>query len=100
MVKGFISSLANEVLDDLDRAMLSAQEEHSFQNLKEGLEMIQKKLFTTSPEFLGWRFWILRERLFDPSYQEALSPCKKALNFRRDMLQKPLKKPISFMIRS
>ena len=68
----FISSLADEVLDDLDRAMLSAQEEQSFQNLKEGLEMIQKKLSQLLQNF-GVEVLDPTGKIFDPSYQEALS---------------------------
>ena len=40
----FISALANEVLDDLDRALLSSLEKKSYEDLKKGLKMIHKKL--------------------------------------------------------
>lgn len=71
----FISSLANEVLDDLDRAMLSAQEKESFENLQKGLEMIQKKLSQVLHSF-GVEIFDPFGKVFDPSYQEALSHTK------------------------
>ena len=71
----FIFSLANEVLDDLDRAIFSAQEEQSFENLKKGLEMIQKKLSQVLHSF-GVEILDPTGTAFDPSYQEALSHVK------------------------
>lgn len=71
----FISSLANEVLDDLDRAMQSAQKEESFNNLKKGLEMIQQKLSKLLENF-GVEILDPSGKAFDPSYQEALSYTK------------------------
>lgn len=71
----FISSLANEVLDDLDRATLSAQKEKSFENLKKGLEMIQKKLSQLLHSF-GVEILDPTGKAFDSSYQEALSHIK------------------------
>ena len=71
----FISSLANEVLDDLDRAMYFAQEEKSFENLKKGLDMIQKKLSQLLSHF-GVEILDPEGKVFDPSYQEALSYVK------------------------
>ncbi len=65
-------SLANEVLDDLDRAMASAQEKPSFEGLKQGLEMIQKKLSQVFHN-LGVEVLDPTGQAFDPSYQEALS---------------------------
>ncbi len=71
----FISSLANEVLDDLDRAMQSVQKEESFNNLKKGLEMIQKKLSQLLKNS-GVEIFDPTGKAFDPSYQEALSYIK------------------------
>ena len=71
----FISALANEVLDDLDRAMTFAQGEKSFENLKKGLEMIQKKLSQLLSSF-GVEILDPIGKAFDPAYQEALSHVK------------------------
>ena len=71
----FIFSLANEVLDDLDRAMCSVQKEQSFKNLKKGLEIIQKKLSQVLHSF-GVEILDPTGMAFDPSYQEALSYVK------------------------
>jgi len=71
----FILSLADEVLDDLDRAMCFAQEEQSFENLKKGLGMIQKKLSQVLHNF-GVEILDPTGMAFDPSYQEALSHVK------------------------
>ena len=68
----FIFSLANEVLDDLERAIFSAQTEKSFENLTKGLEMIQKKLSQVLDSF-GVEILDPIGKIFDPSYQEALS---------------------------
>ena len=79
----FISSLANEVLDDLDRAVFSAQSdsaqnnEQSFENLKKGLAMIQKKLSQVLDKY-GVKIIDPKGQAFDPSYQEALSYIKSS----------------------
>ncbi len=73
--ESLIQSLANEVLDDLDRAMLSAEKEKSFENLKKGLEMIQKKLSQVLSRF-GVETLDPKGKAFDPAYQEALSYIK------------------------
>jgi len=65
-------SLADEVLDDLDRAMQTAEAEKSFDNLKKGLDMIQKKISKTLDHF-GVKALDPTGEAFDPSYQEALS---------------------------
>ena len=70
-----ICSLANEVFDDLDRAMLSAEKERSFENLKKGLEMITKRLSQVLNNF-GVEAVDPTGKAFDPSYQEALSHIK------------------------
>ena len=68
----FISSLATEVLDNLERALLVSQENQSLEGLQTGLEMIHKK---TSKLLSGFGVEVLDPtgQLFDPSYQEALS---------------------------
>lgn len=70
-----ISSLANEVLDDLDRAIFSVEEEQSVENFKKGLEMIHKKLSHVLHRF-GVEVLDPTGQAFDPSYQEALSHIK------------------------
>ena len=75
--ESFITALANEVLDDLDRAMLAAQDKDSFENLKKGLEMIQKKISQILDRF-GVEVMDPTGKAFDPSYQEALSYIKTA----------------------
>lgn len=67
-----ISALANEVLDDLDRAVFSAKEKESFENLKKGLDIIQKKLSQVLKNF-GVEIIDPTGQEFDPSYQEAIS---------------------------
>ena len=68
----FISSLATEVLDDLERALQASQENQSLEDLQKGLKMIHKK---TSKLLAGFGVEVLDPtgKLFDPSYQEALS---------------------------
>ena len=68
----FISSLATEVLDDLERAFQASQENQSLEDLQKGLEIIHKKI---SKLLTGFGVEILDPtgQLFDPSYQEALS---------------------------
>lgn len=70
--EGIILSLANEVLDDLERAMDSAEKEQSFESLKKGLDMIQKKFSQVLNRF-GVQVLDPTGKAFDPSYQEALS---------------------------
>ena len=67
-----LSALANEVFDDWDRALLSAKNEPSFENLKQGLEMIQKKLSRLFCQ-LGVEILDPTGELFNPSSHEALS---------------------------
>ena len=73
----FISSLATEVLDDLDRALSVSRESKSLEDLQKGLEMIHKKT-----EKLLQRFGVTvldpKGKLFDPSYQEALNFVKSS----------------------
>lgn len=73
--ENFISSLANEVLDDLDRAMAFSDQQESIETLKEGLKMIQKKLSQVFNQF-GIEVLDPTGKAFDPSYQEALSYVK------------------------
>ena len=68
----FIVSLADEVLDDLERALLSAQKKEDFKNLKAGLLIIQKKLSQLLEKF-GILVVDPKGKVFDPSFQEALS---------------------------
>ena len=70
-----ISTLADEVLDDLDRAIHSAEKEGSFENLKRGLDMIHKKLLQVLNRF-GVEILDPTGEVFDPSHQEALSYIK------------------------
>ena len=72
----FIASLANEVLDDMERALLSAQnKDSSLEDLKKGLLMIQKKLEQVLKNF-GVEALDPTGQSFDPSWQEALSYIK------------------------
>ncbi|MCZ0933021.1 MAG: nucleotide exchange factor GrpE [Oligoflexia bacterium] len=68
----FISSLATEALDDLDRALSASKENKSLEDLQKGLEMIHKKI-----DKLLSRFGVVvldpTGKVFDPSYQEALN---------------------------
>ena len=68
----FISDLANEVLDDFERALSSFEEKPSLEVMDKGLKMIHtkcqlllKKHAVSSLDPKG--------KAFDPSYQEALS---------------------------
>ena len=68
----FISDLVEEVLDDFERALLSFKDKPSLEVMDKGLEMIHakwklllKKYAVSSLDPKG--------KLFDPSYQEALS---------------------------
>ena len=85
-----ICSLANEVLDDLDRAMLSAEKEKSFKNLKKGLDMITTKLSQVLNSF-GVKVVDPTGQAFDPSYQEALSHIKTS-QFPEDHVAETFKK--------
>ena len=73
----FISSLATEVLDDLDRALFASRENKSLEDLQKGLEMIHKKI-----DKLLNRFGVIvldpTGKVFDPSYQEALNFIKNS----------------------
>lgn len=71
----FIVSLADEVLDDLDRAVSSARKSLDFEDLKKGLSLIQKKLSQVLINF-GIHVIDPKGKMFDPSYQEALSYVK------------------------
>ena len=72
-----VASLANEVLDDLDRAQQFADQEKSFEKLKKGLDMIQKKLSHVLSRF-GVETLDPKGKAFDPSYQEALNSVQNA----------------------
>lgn len=73
--KEFISALADEVLDDLDRAVLSSIEKKSYEDLQKGLKMIHKKLSQVFTRF-GVEVLDPLGQVFDPSYQSALSSIK------------------------
>ena len=68
--ESFLRSLANEVLDDLDRAL--AEKQNSYKHLKQGLDLIHKKLFQLLKNY-GVEILDPQGKIFDPSYQEALS---------------------------
>ena len=68
----FISELATEVLDDLDRALFASQDQKSVEDLQKGLQMIDKKLKKLFQKF-GVEALDPKGKVFDPSYQEALS---------------------------
>ena len=68
----FISCLATEVLDDLDRALLASKENKSLEDLQKGLEMIHKKANKLLSRF-GVAVLDPTGKAFDPSYQEALN---------------------------
>ena len=73
----FISSLATEVLDDLDRALSASRANKPLEDLQKGLEMIHKKI-----DKLLNRFGVVvldpTGKIFDPSYQEALNFIKNS----------------------
>ena len=73
----FISSLATEVLDDLDRALSVSRENKSLEDLQKGLEMIHKKINKLLSRF-GVEILDPTGKAFDPSYQEALSFIKNS----------------------
>ena len=73
----FIISLANEVLDDLDRAFASTQDNLDIKDIKAGLSLIQKKLSQVLSHF-GVHVIDPKGKAFDPAYQEALSYIKAA----------------------
>ena len=73
----FISSLATEVLDDLDRALDASRENKSLEDLQKGLEMIHKKTVKLLNRF-GVAVLNPTGKTFDPSYQEALSFTKSS----------------------
>ena len=68
----FISELAEEVLDDLDRAFFVSHEQKSVEDLQKGLKMIHKKLEKLFQKF-GIEVLDPKGESFDPSYQEALN---------------------------
>ncbi|MDE0092810.1 MAG: nucleotide exchange factor GrpE, partial [Oligoflexia bacterium] len=68
----FMSSLATEVLDDLDRALSASKENKSLEDLKKGLEMIHRKANKLLNRF-GVEIVDPTGKVFDPSYQEALN---------------------------
>lgn len=68
----FISSLATEVLDDLDRALLAGRDNKSLEDLQKGLEIIHKKVGRLLEQF-GVKVLDPTGKAFDPSYQEALN---------------------------
>lgn len=72
----FISELATEVLDDLERALFASQDQKSVQDLQKGLQMIDKKLKKLFEKF-GVEVLDPKGKEFDPSYQEALSYVEK-----------------------
>ena len=68
----FISSLATEVLDDLDRALSASKKNKSLEDLQKGLEIIHKKAGKLLGRF-GVEVLDPSGKVFDPSYQEALN---------------------------
>jgi len=73
----FISALATEVLDDLERALLASfNEKQTVEDLQKGLQMIDKKLKKLF-EQSGVKVLDPKGEAFDPSYQEALSYVEK-----------------------
>ena len=70
--ESFISELATEVLDDLERALFASQDQKTVEDLQKGLQMIDKKLKKLFEKF-GVQVLDPKGELFDPSYQEALS---------------------------
>lgn len=64
-----IQALADEVLDDLDRCLLSSSEDS--QEIKKGLSMVHKKLQEVFIRF-GIKTINPEGQVFDPNYQEAL----------------------------
>ena len=73
----FISNLATEVLDDLDRALSVSRKNKSLEDLQRGLEMIHKKTNKLLNRF-GVEILDPTGKLFDPSYQEALNFVKNS----------------------
>lgn len=75
--ESFISELATEVLDDLERALFASQDQKTVdqktvEDLQKGLQMIDKKLKKLFEKF-GVQVLDPKGEPFDPSYQEALS---------------------------
>lgn len=73
----FISSLATEVLDDLDRALFVSKQNKSLEDLQKGLEMIHKKTNKLLRQF-GVEVLDPTGQAFDPSCQEALNFVKSS----------------------
>ena len=74
--ESFISELATEVLDDLDRALFASKAQKSVEDLQKGLDMVDKKLKKLFEKF-GVSVLDPKGEDFDPSYQEALSYIEK-----------------------
>ena len=72
----FISELATEVLDDLDRALFASKAQKSVEDLQKGLDIVDKKLKKLFEKF-GVSVLDPKGEDFDPSYQEALSYIEK-----------------------
>ena len=75
--ESFISSLATEVLDDLDRALAVSRENNSLADLQKGLEMIHKKTNKLLNRF-GVEILDPTGKAFDPASQEALNFVKSS----------------------
>ena len=86
----FISSLATEVLDDLERALSASQENRSLEDLQKGLEIIHKKTIKLLNRF-GVEILDPTGKIFDPSYQEALSFVRDS-KFPEDYVAETFKK--------
>ena len=70
--EGFISDLAEEVLDDFERALASLKDNRSLTAMQKGLEMIHTKFKLLFKKY-GVSSLDPQGQAFDPSYQEALS---------------------------
>ncbi|MBC6415031.1 MAG: nucleotide exchange factor GrpE [Bdellovibrionales bacterium] len=90
----FISELATEVLDDLDRALFVSLDQKSVEDLQKGLKMIQKKLAKLFKKF-GIEILDPKGKLFDPSYQEALNYIENS-NIPEDHVIETYKKAYKF----
>ena len=88
--ENFIKELATEVLDDLDRALLVAQDHKSIEDVQKGLQMIDKKLKKLYQKF-GIEVLDPKGKAFDPSYQEALSYVENS-NLPEDQVVETYKK--------
>ena len=70
--KSLVSSLAEEVLDDFERAFQSASEKQSSESFKEGMSLIHAKFGKILKQF-GVTTLEPTGQPFDPQYHEALS---------------------------